>query len=242
MSAVLKSGREGMEATDKSVVSRFQNYSFSFKDNAGWEIFFNPNSGRAMCNVPQGGGVYKQLIRNMAKPSWSEWKDVPSRCYGWIDPYVYFGDDAGNMYRMHPSIQNDERFVEGAWSNQPIYIDVQTGWSQYKTPGIKHFKMIVPYILSDGYPQPSVDVQVDFDNSLPVNTPLPTQVGDQSTLWDTAVWDSAPWIWGTKSWTDWQGVGSMGRVGAIRTRAAVYNCTFHILGWDVLYDTGSIFG
>jgi hypothetical protein len=234
MSTVLKSGREGLEASDKTVVTRFQTYTSTYRDNPGWELQFNPNTGRAMCNIPQGGGVYKQMMRNMAKPSWAEWKGVPARCWGWINPYLYFGDDVGNIYRMHSSIQSD--------NGKPIYIDVQTAWSQFKTPAIKHFKMILPYVLTDGAPKPSVDVKVDFDNSIPINTPSITELGANNATWDLADWDTSDWVWSSKNWSNWTGVGSIGRVGAIRMTAAVYNCSFSILGWDVLYDRGSVFG
>jgi hypothetical protein len=240
MSTVIRSGREGLEATDKTVVARFQQYAFNYRNNAGWELQFNPNSGRAMCNLPMGGGKYVQMMRNMAKPSWGEWKGVPSRCWGWIEPYLYFGDDLGNVYHMHPTIQSDDGL--------PIQIDVQTAWSQYKTPAIKHFKMILPYILTDGSPKPAIDLLVDFDTSTPKNVPDISEAGQNDATWDVSSWAASDaegetaWVYGSKNWTNWTGVGSIGRVGAVRMTAAVYNCSFSILGWDVLYDRGSVFG
>ena len=242
MSTVLKSGREGTEASDKSVVTRFQRNAYLYRDNFGWELQFNPNSGRAMCNIPLGGGRYMQMVRAMAKPAWSEWQGVPARCWGWIEPYVYFGDDLGNTYLMHPNLQSDD--------GQPIRIDVQTAWSQYKTPAIKHFKMILPYILTDGFPRPAVDVQVDYDNSAVLNTPDITASGSQDATWDVSKWPEDPtagpndtyWVYSSKNWTNWTGVGTIGRVGAIRMTARIQDCSFSILGWDILYDTGSVFG
>ncbi len=234
MSASLKTGREGVEAADKRVVSRFQRLSVAYRNNPGWELQFNPNTGRAMCNIPQGGGVYGQMMRSMAKPNWGEWKGVPSRCWGWIEPYLYFGDDNGNVYHMHPNIQSD--------NGKPIYIDVQTAWSSFKTPALKHFKMILPYIITDGSPVPFVDVLVDFDNSQPKNQPDISLADNQGAMWDTAEWDVDYWVSGTSQWTNWTGVGSLGRVAAVRMTAAVLNCTFSITGWDVLYEEGSVFG
>jgi hypothetical protein len=240
MSTVLKSGREGAEAADKTVISRFQYMSVNYRDNAGWELQFNPNTGRAMCNVPTGGGVYTQMMRSMAKPSWGEWKGVPSRCWGWVEPYLYFGDDKGNIYQMHPTIQND--------NGEPILIDVQTAWSQYKTPAIKHFKMILAYILTDGSAKPAVDIKVDYDTSPPINVPDITEAGQDAATWDVSPWamsdddGETAWVYGSTNWANWTGVGAIGRVGAIRVTARVYNCSFSILGFDVLYDKGSVFG
>lgn len=242
MSTVLKSGREGVEASDRTVVTRFQQNSVNYRDNFGWELQFNPNTGRAICNVPLGGGRYMQMVRAMAKPAWCEWQGIPARCWGWIEPYIYFADDLGNTYIMHPTIQNDD--------GKPIFVDVQTAWSQFKTPAIKHFKMILPYILTDGFPKPAVDLQVDYDNSKPINTPDITASGSQDATWDVAKWPEDPtagandsyWVYSSKNWTDWTGVSDLGRVGAVRMTARIQDCSFSILGFDVLYDPGSVFG
>jgi hypothetical protein len=242
MSTVIKSGREGAEASDKTLVTRFIREASLHRDFAGWELYFNPDTGRAMCNVPQGGGVYRQLVRNMAKPAWAEWRDIPARCWGWLSPYNYFGDDKGNIYRTATSYQSDERFVNNAWVKLPINVDVQMAWSQFKTPGLKHFKMILPYIVTDGYPQPAIDIKLDFDPTPPRNVPDITGVDLTQSRWDVAPWDTSTWVSGTRSWTNWTGVSGLGRVGAIRLTASIYNCTFSITGFDVLYDSGSVFG
>jgi len=242
MSTVLKSGREGQEASDKTIGTRFNRNAVQYRDNFGWELQFNPNSGRAMCNIPLGGGKYKQMMRAMAKPSWGEWEGVPARCWGWIEPYLYFGDDLGNVYHMHPSIQSDD--------GSPITVDVQTGWSQYKTPALKHFKMIVPYVLTDGTIRYAVDMQVDYNSSKPINIPDIAEASADAATWDVSPWPEDPdagpndtyWVYGSKNWANWTGVAAFGRVGAVRMSARVFNCSFSILGWDVLYDPGSVFG
>lgn len=243
MSTVLKSGREGVEAADKTVVSRFLASSIVNIDRGGWELFLNPNTGRMFCNIPKGGGTYDQMVRNMAKPAWQEFKYLPARCFGWIHPYVYFADDKGNVYEFHPSHQSDD--------GQPIRVDVQTAWSQYKTPAIKHFKMILPYILTDGSPQPIIDVNVDYDSAEPFNTPDITGADPADATWNAADWDlpnAVPpifgdfWVGGAKNWINWTGVGAIGRVGSIRMQARILNCSFSVAGWDILYERGSVFG
>ena len=32
-------------------------------------------------------------------------------------------------------------------------IDVQMAWNQFKTPALKQFKMMLPYIVTDGNPR-----------------------------------------------------------------------------------------
>jgi hypothetical protein len=232
MSAALKSGREGVETSDKNIVTRFFKQSVVNLSRSGWEVFLNPNSGRAFCNMPQGGGRYNQMIRNMAKPAWSEFRGIPARCWGWIEPYVYFADDTGNIYQMHPQFQSDD--------GKPIYVDVQTAWSQYKTPLLKHFKMILPYILTDGFPTPAIDVKVDFDQSAPINVPDITGANPNDATWDVATWDEDYWVSGASTWNNWTGVAALGRLGAVRMQAAVLNCSFSVTGWDLLYELGGV--
>ena len=172
---------------------------------------------------------------------------------------------------MHPQFQYDEHVVGGVLAKRAITIDVQTAWSQFKTPAIKHFKMILPYTITDGSPKPAVDVKVKFDDSRPRNVPDITQSDASQATWNVATWDlpngavaqperpdSLPvaqaatpaveaiagdsWVSGSRNWANWTGVGSTGRVGAIRMTAQIQNCSFSILGWDVLYDKGSVFG
>lgn len=274
MSTVLKAGREGVEAADKNVVTFFLRNAVAFRDNPGWELYLNPNTGRMMANIPRGGGVYTQMTRAMAKPVWSEFRGIPARCWGWVEPYNYFGDDLGNTYRMHPTIQSDEHYdADGVLKRMPIRVDVLMAWSQYKTPALKHFKMVLPYIITDGRPVTAIDVMVDFSSEPALNVPEPTRNDGGMAEWDVAVWsldDGAPalpglpkppalpeaqpptdpvgpilgakWVAGTRNWANWTGVGSLGRVGAIRHTADISDCSYAILGWDVLYEEGSVFG
>jgi len=234
MTTMIKAGRENREVVDESVVSIFRDASVSYLANPGWELFFNPNSGRLFANIPKGGGVYDQMVRNMPKPVWSVFKDVPARCWGWSEPYVYFGDDLGNIYQMHPLIQSDD--------GRPINVDVQLMWSQFKTVAQKQFKMLLPYIVTNGYPRPKVDIIVDYEDKLPLNQPEITVGSLGDATWDIAPWDTSDWVTASRAYNNWTGIAALGRVGAVRLTCAVQDCTFAVTGFDVLFEQGSVFG
>jgi hypothetical protein len=234
MTAMIKAGKESLDTVDQSVLPFFLPRSIAFRQNPGWELFLNPSSGRLFANIPLGGGRYEQMIRNMPSGFWSKFEDVPARCWAWASAYVYFGDDRGNVYRMHPQYRTDD----GA----PIRVDVQMAWSQFKVPNIKHFKMLLTYIVSDGDPRPFVDVKTDYDQSPALNQPEISEVSASGATWDTATWDVDAWVGGEKTWVNWTGVGGLGRVGAIRVSAQVSNCSFAITGWNVLFEEGGLFG
>jgi hypothetical protein len=230
LSQLIKAETEFLGNFDRSVVSVFLSDAVNFRSSKGWALFLNPSTGRLICNIPQGAtNRYKQMIRHMPKAVWSDWQDIPSRCYGWIDPFVYFGDDKGNVYEMHPMHLNDD--------GNPINVVVQSYWSQFGTPARKHFLAIQTYMISNGQPRPSIDLKVDYDSSPGINIPDITELVGSS-LWDVAHWNTAMWSPGEKAMKVWNGVPSSGISGSVRVSASIYNCAFAITGWDVLFETG----
>jgi hypothetical protein len=55
-------------------------------------------------------------------------------------------------------------------------------------------------------------------------------------------WDTTSWAGQTRHWANWTGVAGIGRVGAVRFTAQVSNCSLAVLGFDILYEEGSVFG
>jgi len=234
MSTLMRAESEQLGQSDKNVVTEFFATSLNYRNRPGWSVFINPSSGRIYCNMPLGGvGRYRQMVRNMPNPVWTSWSSIPARCWGWVDARVFYGTDDGKVYEVHPAFLNDD--------GQPIRVDVQGAWSNFGTPAVKHFKMLLPYIQSDGTPRPFVDIKVDYDMTPPSNQPDIT-FADAGAAWDEATWDVDSWAGGVVNHMNWSGVGILGHVGAPRLVALVNNAEFAITGFDVLYETGSIFG
>ena len=234
MSTLMRAESETLGVSDQSVFSNFFAASQRHSDNPGWGLIVNPSSGRLIANIPQGGvNKYSQMVRFMPSAIWSSWSALPSRCWGWVNDRLYFGSDDGKVYEINPSFLND--------NGQPIKIDVQMAWTNFGTPASKQFKMVLPYIQSDGTPHPYVDLKVDYDTSAPTNQPDVTEALDGS-FWDVADWDTATWAGAVRVQSNWSGVAAIGRVGAPRLTALVLNAEFVLTGWDVLYESGSVFG
>jgi hypothetical protein len=234
MSTLMKAETEQLGQVDQSVLSIFMERSTQFGDKVGWQAILNPQAGRVFCNIPRGGtNQYMQMTRHMPKPVWSMYEDIPSRCWGWLYPYMWFGDDLGNIYQGHTEFLNDD--------GKPIIVDVQMAWSQYRTPGVKHFKMIKVYYTSDGEVQPALDIKCDYDLTPPENIPDVTfrQGGVE---WGKGTWGVDFWASGPIPTSSWNGVGRLGRVGAPRLRASIGDCEFSITGFDLIYETGAALG
>jgi hypothetical protein len=233
MSTMIRSETDQLGNADQNVVTFFRAEAIKFRDRPGWQTFLNPSTGRLFCNIPQGSkNKYTQMIRHMPHAVWSQFQDVPARCWNWIDPYVYFGDDDGNVYEMHPSHLNDD--------GKPIRVDVQTAWSQFKTPANKHFKMIKTYLITDGDPRPYIDVKVNYDDTPPTNQP-DVSFARTGAVWDTATWDVDYWAGGERAVSIWNGVSDrvIGTVGGPRLTALIKDCSFAVAGFDVIYEQGA---
>ena len=234
MSTLMRAETEQLGQSDRNVFSNFFGPALFYRDNPGWQAIINPSSGRLIANMPLGGiNTYQQMVRFMPAPVWATWSALPSRCWGWIENRMFFGSDDGKVYEIHPTFLSD--------NGKPIRVDVQAAWSNYGTPASKHFKMILPYIQSDGVPQPFVDMKVDYDMTPPTNQPDVT-FSIAGADWDTADWDVADWAGTVQSHNNWSGVGVIGRVGGPRLVALIKDCSFSLTGWDVLYESGSSFG
>jgi hypothetical protein len=233
MSTLMRAESEQLGKVDRNVYSLFFQCTLQHRNRPGYEAFLNPSSGRIICNMPQGGGVYKQLVRFMPNPIWATWSSLGSRCWGWVDNRLFFGTDNGRIFELHPRFLND--------NGKPIRVDVQAAWANFGTPAAKHFKMVLPYLQTDGTPRPFVDVKVDYDMTEPTNQPDITYSA-QGADWDLADWDTSDWAGSLRSRNNWTGVGEIGRVGAPRLTALISNCEFTLTGWDVLFESGSIFG
>jgi hypothetical protein len=235
MSTLMRAETEQLGKTDQNVYSAFLEIANRRRDNAGWQVINNPNGGALICNMPLGGkNTYKQMVRFMPAPKWASWSNLPSRCWGWVNDRLFIGSDDGKVYEIATDKLND--------NGVPIKIDVQAAWSNYGTPASKLFKMILPYLESDGVPMPFVDMKVDYDLSPPLNQPDVSNGGGVGASWNTATWDVDGWAAFATQYNNWQGVGVMGRVGAPRFVALVADCTISLNGWDVLYESGSVFG
>lgn len=234
MSILIRAETEKLNISDQNVISEFRANSIRYRSTPGWQLILDNESGHMICNMPGGAANrYGQLVRKMHVAYWTQWRDIPSRCWGWLTNQLYVGDDSGNVFEVDEATLND--------NGEAIYVDVQLAWSAYGTPAIKHFKQLRPYIFTDGVPRPFMDVRVNYTNKPPKNQPDVTFTAPGA-VWNEAIWDVDDWAQPVKAWASWQGCGAIGRVGAPRLTASILNSEFEISGFDVVFETGTIIG
>lgn len=234
MSTLLRAESEQLGQTDRAVVSEFQDIASRSAGVHGWGVYMDYSSGRLICNLPLGAdNNYRQMCRKMPSSYWTSWSNVPAHSWCWLDRKLYFGDDKGRIWIMDPVYLSD--------NGNPIHVDVQFAWNSFGNAAYKDFKMVRLWLVTDGAPQPFVDVKADYDASLPQNRPE-VAVTPAGAEWNAGTWDEADWASGEMTIMQWNGVAAKGNVAAIRASCDVIGCTFKIKGADVVWEPGSIMG
>jgi hypothetical protein len=232
MTTLIRAETEQLGKADLNVMKDFEDVSKVTRDLYGWQAMLNPHSNHAICNMPLGNGEYQQMVRKMPGQIWAKWRDVPARCWGWLNNVLYFGSQDGQICRMGPEYLNDH--------GKAIEADVRFAWSNFNSVSKKNFKMVRLYSITDGQPRPFMDLEVDYNNIPPTNQPEVTAGPSGGAAWDIATWDVDFWAQNTQPRQNWQGVTGLGRVGAVRVRINVSGATFSLTGADVLYELGGL--
>jgi len=235
LSTMMRSESEKLGKADRTVYSEFQEVARQTSARPGWAVILDQATGWMINNMPVLGiDGYQQMVRFMPNPIWARWKGIPARCWQWLNGKMMFGDDDGFIYDFDAVYLSDD--------NDYIEAHVVGAWSSYGTPAQKQFKMILPYITTDGDPKPFVQMEVDYKIRQSLVQPDITQQGTTGATWDTATWDVDSWAGSTFNYNLWQGAERIGRVGAPHMCVRVKNCKFSLAGWDIEYESGSIFG
>jgi len=246
MTTLIRAETEKLDKAEKGVISFFREISARVPNLPGWQLVLDHSSGRMICNMPLGSaGDYQQMVRFMPDPVWAKWRDLKSRCWAWMADRIYVGTDDGKVYDVNDDYTSDDGIG--------ILAECRTAWSNYKTPGIKQFKMVRVYGRTTGLPtRPFIDIAVNFLDNAPGNQPE-VLVPPPATLWGPAGVngpDNPPYSptppWGTpwgRGWlpmVSWGGVGRLGNVGAPVVKVSVKGSRFELSGFDVVFEAGII--
>ena len=131
MTTLMRAETEKLDKAEKGVVSFFREFSSRYAGQAGWYVLLDNSTGRMICNMPLGSiGRYQQMIRFMPDPVCAKWREVPARCWAWMDDKLFIGTDDGRVYQVDDSLLSDDGLA--------ISAEVRPAWSNYKTPGLKN--------------------------------------------------------------------------------------------------------
>lgn len=213
---------------NKSMLEATQLYGSNF----GWQAVLYPAQDALLLNVPVSvGGTHKQYVMNLTSKAWCEFNAWNAECMLVFGGQLYFGTGTS---------------IVKAWTGQSdagsvaIVADAKTAFQYFGMPGQKkRFSMIRPLIMTNGSASFSIGLNVDFDDSPPLDTAsytVPT-----TALWDTAIWDTAIWQVDFQILRDWRTPSSyMGFCAAFLIRMTTTQLTIQWAATDFSFELGSI--
>ena len=200
-----------------------------------WEIVKWPQKNIMIISQP-GDADNTALVANLQTGAWSRFTGWDTQCLGFFDESCFFGDSAGNVYRMEAGGSDNGTPYRCAYLGQHEGLDA---------PGMEKTVTQMRATFKTGTPiAPLVTAKTDYAENLS-NAPSSAAEASDLSLWDSALWDTGVWDAGgileTKArWT------SAGRTG--RTIAPEVQLTFGItatpdvelVSIDAAYEIGAL--
>lgn len=167
------------------------------RNNFGWDAILYPKGQMILCNIPVSelgeSQQYNQVTQN---GSWCNFTGWNAFCWAICEDNLYFGSTTGVFLA---DIGSSDRSLV-------ITGDVKTAFNSFGNAiRTKQFTMMRPVLNTSGVVQPAIEMDVDYQESVPVA--IPTTV-------DKA--DIGPHI--RYDWTSAEGIGY---VGAARMRVSL---------------------
>jgi hypothetical protein len=197
------------------------------KPGFGWEAILHSANNIMIVNIPQAGGGFYQYVVNTITGAWSRFVGLNAQCWAIFAGKLFFGDLAGDV--VQADFGNDDQGV-------PIAYDIVTSFQVLgQNAHQKRATMCRPYLIATGSPNPTMDVNVDFNIS-PVTSAVTTT--SSGALWNQAKWNEANWSSEPAPQSQWFSVDGIGTTFAIRMSGVAQSATLQILAWDLAFETG----
>lgn len=188
----------------------------SYPNNFGWEAVHHPAGDKLIFNVPQiPGSMQYQYVMNMINGSWCRFIGWNANTFAVMADVLYFGSNLGNGANSAFVAKADFGFSDDGGY---IYGEAKTAFQFFGYRGYeKQVTMARPIFVTSGNVNAAMAMDMDYADSYPATTP--TFTGTNGTLWNTAKWNTFPWVSGSINIKkDWQGVTGVGDAGAMHMR------------------------
>jgi len=202
----------------------------NYGSNYGWQLLPFPKENMLFLNVPlQASAIQQQYVMNTITRAWCNFTGWNAACWELYLDNPYFG---GNGY------------VGRAWNTLAdnggnIMGNALQAFSPYGSPGLnKQFVDMRPTFNTNGSPAIAVKMNLDFDTSDPTSSISFSPPGYG--VWDTALWDNAPWGSDYAISQSWQGANGVGKWAAPHLLANCQGINLQWLSTDVIWRPGGL--
>lgn len=221
-------GRASSEASSlsKKIRSAFSEKAVKYGVNFGWQIIQFPSINMLIVNVPASENLTaEQYIMNTITGAWCRFNGINGYSFELFNEHIYAGF-SGKVIKFWDT---------NADAGMAIIGDAKQAFSHFGVRGrLKKFNMARPIISTDGVINPSIAINVDFENKDP--TSLPTFTISQGSFWDVAPWDTSSWETELGIQKSWQSISGMGYVGAFRIKVSSSSPQIFWTSTDFLFE------
>lgn len=200
-----------------------------YNANFGWQPVLFPMGNKILINVPQTeNSVQYQYVMNTISQQWSRYTGWNAACFELMGDNLFYG---GNTVVVNADVGMDDNGVN-------IVGDVKPAFNYFGSSGQKKFNMVRPIFVSNGLLSPALDMNVDFNETVPTATP--TFSGFSGSPWDSSPWNTSLWGGSNQITKNWITVNGVGFCGTIRMRIATNLLTVKWQSTDFVYEEGGI--
>jgi hypothetical protein len=230
-------------ALTQKIQGAFQTATATYPQGTpGWQGILYPKGGLAIINVPSSPAV--QYVQNVQTGAWCSFTGLNATCWAIANNTAYFGAPGG-VYQWDTGASDSET---------EITYDLKCAFSDYRSKGQKRFTMLRTLMNTVPWITPAVEVDVDYQDSIPTATPTVVNTG--------ALTPAARYTWSSASGTGFVGAVRMRVVLNTQTALAIDSADvdelvtgdgyalitgdpltaipFQLTSFDVLYEPGGI--
>lgn len=220
--------------TDK-IQDAFAEATRDYGTNFGWDATLYAKESALVFNIPiKEGGRSKQYVMNTITGAWCEFDSWNAECFVEYNKDIYYG-----------SLEAGAGVVRKAWSGNSddgtnITAIGRTAFSYFGNMSQqKRFNFFRPMLRISGSLQFATSMDVDFSKE-PI-TGTSTYTSEESTVWDTAVWDQDGWGGNDDIVRQWSSpVVNVGYCASGAIKFEVKGIKVQWMSSDFVYEKGGI--
>lgn len=205
-------------------------------DKFGWQAILYPRGHYALFNVPtKEGETSEQHVMNTNTGAWCKFKGMNAVCFAIFNNNLYYGANGGYVVLADTDDFKDDT-LETVQAFGVIQGDILPAFDYFGSRARqKQFTMFRPVITSNGSPNVSAVMNVDFARG----TPTPVDTGPSTgTPWGSP-WGS-PWGLANKIRKAWISISGIGYCGAPHIRTRTSGISISLNSIDYTFKQGGI--
>lgn len=214
--------------TDK-ISGAFAAAASTYGASFGWGMLFSAQNSALIVNVPISVTAQEQFVMNTNTQSWARFTGWAASCWENLNDLPYFGT-AGKVVKAWTLTYQD--------GSNNINTQALQAFNYFGSRGsIKYYTRARLNVLTNGTPNVSATLNVDFDIAAPT-VPIVVGVPASSPLWGVGVWGLSLWGQNLSISNNWQGVNGIGYCASVAIASSTRGINVQWTSTDIVYQSG----